>query len=56
MEKSFRQTLIAEQGNVFAFIKWSLTATFIALAVLFFLLPLAKYLRKSAKEGGEPAE
>ncbi len=55
MEKSFRQTLIAEQGNVLAFIERPLSGTFIALAVLFFLLPLAKYLRKSPKEGVAPA-
>ncbi|MEL7212013.1 MAG: tripartite tricarboxylate transporter permease [Pseudomonadota bacterium] len=56
MEKSFRQTLIAEQGNVLAFVERPLSGTFIALAVLFFLLPLAKYLRKSPKDGVAPAE
>ncbi|WP_224823784.1 tripartite tricarboxylate transporter permease [Cognatishimia sp. MH4019] len=56
MEKSFRQTLIAEQGNVLAFVERPLSGTFIALAVLFFLLPLAKYLRKSPKDGVAPAQ
>ncbi|MEL6596117.1 MAG: tripartite tricarboxylate transporter permease [Pseudomonadota bacterium] len=56
MEKSFRQTLIAEQGNVLAFVERPLSGTFIALAVLFFLLPLAKYLRKSPKDGVAAAE
>ena len=55
MEKSFRQTLIAEQGNVLAFVERPLSGTFIALAVLFFLLPLAKYLRKPSKTGAAPA-
>lgn len=40
MEKSFRQTLIAEQGNIFAFLERPISATFIALAAFFFILPL----------------
>ncbi|ADE39453.1 tripartite tricarboxylate transporter permease [Candidatus Puniceispirillum marinum] len=47
MEKSFRQTLIAEQGNVLAFFERPLSGTFMCLALFFFLLPLIKYLRLS---------
>ena len=58
MEKSFRQTLIAEQGNVMAFVERPLSATFIAISVVFFLMPLMKYLKKPARgpELREPAE
>ncbi|MEM9779564.1 MAG: tripartite tricarboxylate transporter permease, partial [Pseudomonadota bacterium] len=56
MEKSFRQTLIAEQGNVMAFIERPLSATFIAIAMVFFLLPLLKYLRPNKKTKAKPAE
>ena len=57
MERSFRQTLIAEQGNVLAFIERPLSGTFIALAVLFFLLPVFKHLRRRyGKRGLAPAE
>ncbi|AEI93335.1 MULTISPECIES: tripartite tricarboxylate transporter permease [Roseobacter] len=47
MEKSFRQTLISEQGNMMAFIERPLSGTFIAISVVFFLLPLLKYVKKS---------
>ena len=40
MEKSFRQTLIAEQGNVLAFFERPLSATFLCLAIVFFIWPL----------------
>ena len=56
MEKSFRQTLISEQGNVLAFIERPLSGTFIAIAVLFFVLPLVKYLRKGGRRSIAPAE
>ena len=56
MEKSFRQTLIAEQGNIMAFVERPLSGTFIALAALFFVLPIIKYLRKSAQQRVAPAE
>lgn len=46
MEKSFRQTLVMEQGNIFAFVERPLSATFMVLALAFFLLPLLKYFRK----------
>ena len=56
MEKSFRQTLIAEQGNVLAFVERPLSATFIAIAVLFFVLPLLKHLRRKPQHEITPAE
>ena len=56
MEKSFRQTLIAERGDIFAFIERPLSGTFMALALLFFLLPLINYARRSAKRKIAPAE
>jgi putative tricarboxylic transport membrane protein len=46
MEKSFRQTLIAEQGNIFAFIERPISGSFIAISVVFFLLPLLKHLKR----------
>lgn len=46
MEKSFRQTLIAEQGNILAFVERPLSASFIAISAIFFLLPLLKYTRR----------
>ena len=59
MEKSFRQTLIAEQGNIMAFVERPLSGTFIALSIVFFLLPLLKYIKKPKTRAGavhEPAE
>jgi putative tricarboxylic transport membrane protein len=59
MERSFRQTLISEQGNVLAFVERPISGTFIAISVVFFLLPLLKYLKKPSrarKTSGEPAE
>ncbi|MCI5110329.1 MAG: tripartite tricarboxylate transporter permease [Marivita sp.] len=56
MEKSFRQTLISEQGNILAFVERPLSGTFIAIAVLFFVLPLVKYLRKGGARSIAPAE
>jgi putative tricarboxylic transport membrane protein len=56
MEKSFRQTLIAEQGNVLAFIERPLSGSFIAIALLFFALPMIKSLRKNRRRGVAPAE
>jgi len=50
MEKSFRQTLIAEQGNILAFIERPLSATFIFLSLLFFVWPLVGLLRNSKQE------
>ena len=56
MEKSFRQTLIAEQGNILAFVERPLSGTFLAISLLFFLLPAIKYLRKSGRRSLAPAE
>ena len=56
MEKSFRQTLISEQGDILAFVERPLSGTFIAIAVLFFVLPLVKYLRKGGARSIAPAE
>ena len=57
MEKSFRQTLIAEQGNVLAFVERPLSATFIALAALFFVLPVIKWWRAQVRRDAvAPAE
>ena len=50
MEKSFRQTLIAEQGNMLAFIERPLSATFIFLSLLFFVWPLIGLFRSSKQE------
>ncbi len=46
MEQSFRQALIAAQGDVTTFVTRPLSGMFIALACVFFLLPLAAKLRK----------
>ncbi|MDX8347469.1 tripartite tricarboxylate transporter permease [Cognatiyoonia sp. IB215446] len=59
MERSFRQTLISEQGNIMAFVERPLSATFIALSVIFFLLPLLNVLRRRMRPkttAGNPAE
>ncbi|MEM8554754.1 MAG: tripartite tricarboxylate transporter permease [Pseudomonadota bacterium] len=56
MEKSFRQTLIAEQGNVLAFVERPLSASFLALAVVFFALPFLKALRDKRSKDVTPAE
>ncbi|MEL6681778.1 MAG: tripartite tricarboxylate transporter permease [Pseudomonadota bacterium] len=59
MEKSFRQTLISEQGNILAFVERPLSATFIALSAIFFLLPLLNMLRRrmrTSTAAGNPAE
>ena len=50
MEKSFRQTLIAEQGNILAFVERPLSATFIGLAILFLVMPFAVAFITGAKE------
>jgi putative tricarboxylic transport membrane protein len=56
MERSFRQALIAEQGDLTTFIDRPLSATFMALALLFFALPLLKRLRGGKKRATTPAE
>lgn len=56
MEKSFRQTLIAEQGNVLAFVERPLSGTFVAISVVFFLLPLVKHVKRWIGRAPSPAE
>ena len=59
MEKSFRQTLISEQGNIMAFIERPLSGTFIAISAIFFLLPLLKYVKRANRTqrvSNEPAK
>lgn len=56
MEKSFRQTLIAEQGNLLAFFERPLSASFMLIALVFFLLPALKYLKKPGRKRFQPAE
>ncbi|MEM9429079.1 MAG: tripartite tricarboxylate transporter permease [Pseudomonadota bacterium] len=48
MERSFRQQLIAEQGDVLSFFERPLATAFLAIALIFFLLPLIKYIRRRA--------
>lgn len=55
MEKSFRQTLISEQGNVLAFVERPLSGAFIALSVVFFLLPLLKHVKRWFARSPNPA-
>jgi putative tricarboxylic transport membrane protein len=56
MEKSFRQALIAEQGNVLVFFERPLSATFMAIAALLFVLPLIKRMRDRRRAKVSPAE
>jgi putative tricarboxylic transport membrane protein len=56
MEKSFRQTLIAEQGNVLAFVERPLSGAFVAISVVFFLLPLLKHVKRWLGTKPSPAE
>ncbi len=56
METSFRQTLIAEQGNVLAFVQRPLSGSFMLIALVFFLLPLIKYVRTNRRRTIAPAE
>ena len=56
MEKSFRQTLISAQGDVTFFISRPLSATFLALATIFFALPLIKMLHRRIAKRPAPAE
>jgi len=46
MEKSFRQTLISEQGNVLAFVERPLSGLFLLIATIFFLMPIVSAWRK----------
>lgn len=55
MEKSFRQTLISEQGNVMAFVERPLSGAFVAISVIFFMLPLLKHMKRWLGRGASPA-
>ena len=54
--RSLGQTQTSEQGNVFAYVERPLSETFIAIAALFFVRPLVKYLRKGGSRSVAPAE
>ncbi len=56
MEKSFRQALIAERGNILTFVDSPLSGSFMAIAAIFFLLPVAKHIRGRRARGVSPAE
>ncbi|MEX5729759.1 putative tricarboxylic transport membrane protein [Rhodovulum iodosum] len=56
MEKSFRQALIGEQGNILVFVERPLSALFVALSVLFFLLPIIKMVARRRSKSTAPAE
>jgi putative tricarboxylic transport membrane protein len=55
MEKAFRQALISAQGDPMTFIERPLSATFIGLAVVFFLLPLARLMWRRPEGTHRPA-
>ncbi|HSF64760.1 MAG TPA: tripartite tricarboxylate transporter permease [Paracoccaceae bacterium] len=56
MEKSFRQTMIGEHGNMLAFFERPISGTFMALSILFFAMPAIKALRRTGRAGVAPAE
>ena len=56
MEKSFRQTLIAEQGNILAFVERPISGAFIAIAALLFVFPLIKKTIDGRHRSISPAE
>lgn len=56
MERSFRQTLIAEQGNVLAFVERPISGTFVAISVVFFLLPMLKHVKRWFGRKQSPVE
>jgi putative tricarboxylic transport membrane protein len=45
MEKSFRQSMISEHGNLLVFVERPISATFMAIALFFLLLPLLGRIR-----------
>jgi putative tricarboxylic transport membrane protein len=55
MEKSFRQTMIGEQGNVLAFFERPISGTFMAIAIFFLVMPLVRRLF-SGRRAVSPAE
>jgi len=56
MEKAFRQALISARGDPMTFIERPLSATFVGLAALLFVLPLLKPLWRRRKTAAQPAE
>ncbi|MEO1424509.1 MAG: tripartite tricarboxylate transporter permease, partial [Pseudomonadota bacterium] len=56
MEKSFRQALISEQGNILTFIERPISGGFMLLALLFFALPLIKSVLNARRKALNPAE
>ena len=56
MERSFRQTMIAEHGNLLAFFERPISGSFMAIAIFFFLLPVLNRLRQIGRAGVAPAE
>lgn len=56
MERSFRQTLIAEQGNMMAFVERPISGTFMVIAALFFVLPMLKHVKRLLRRDLSPAE
>lgn len=44
MEKSFRQAVISEQGNVLTFFERPISGTLMVIALILFLLPMRHYL------------
>jgi putative tricarboxylic transport membrane protein len=57
MEKSFRQALISSQGDILTFVERPLSASFMALAAVFLVLPLIQTIRKRRRtaEAGDTA-
>jgi putative tricarboxylic transport membrane protein len=56
MEKSLRQALISAQGDVATFVERPISAAFLGIAVVLFLLPAVRKLRKRLAAGGpEPS-
>jgi putative tricarboxylic transport membrane protein len=55
MEKSCRQVPISAQGEPMTFIERPLSATFVALAVLCFALPLLEPLKRRWRTATQPA-
>jgi len=55
MEKSFRQALIAEQGNILTFVERPISAVFMALALLLFVFPFLKTLVPKCRRNMSPA-
>jgi putative tricarboxylic transport membrane protein len=50
MERSFRQALIASQGDMTSFVTRPLSGTFFVIALILFMLPILKRLRSRRRE------